>query len=232
MSVTRANCLARDFYHRPPAIVAKDLLGKVVYRQTAEGLCSGRIVETEAYEGHTDPAAHTYRGPTPRNAAMFGPPGHAYVYAIHSRWCMNTVTESEGIGTGVLIRAIEPLGGLHLMMQRRSLSLLVRRAKLTSRDSTGRLLAFDHTAEELIFKPTDLCRGPARLCEALSVNRELDGWDLTLGEQLWVEHDPDYRLALRQIARSPRIGISSAQDRLLRFFVRDNRFVSGKRTTT
>ena len=78
-------------------------------------------------------------------------------------------------------------------------------------------------------KPRDLCRGPARLCEALGITREKDGWDLTLGRELWIEEDPSFQLAPRMIARSPRIGISSAQDRLLRFYLRDNQFVSGKK---
>src|SRR6185503_1824685 len=140
-----------------------------------------------------------YRGQTPRNASMFGPPGHAYVYAIHSRWCLNAVTEPEGIATAVLIRAIEPLYGLELMAQRRSDSLLARRARLaekgagvfgvidpsTPTDSSRQRLPTPSLP--LLLKPRDLCRGPARLCEALAINRQQDGWDLTLGRDLWIE---------------------------------------------
>ena len=209
--------LHRDFYDRPSATVARDLLGKILWRDSAEGRCGGRIVEVEAYEGTRDSAAHSFRGKTVRNASMFGPPGHAYVYMIHSRWCLNAVTEAEGIATAVLIRAIEPLAGLELMLQRRSESLFSRRARFAKKGSLPILL-----------KPRDLCRGPARLCEALAVTRQQDGWDFTLGRELWMEADPDFTLPTRQIARSPRIGISTAQDRLLRFYVKGNPFVSGR----
>jgi DNA-3-methyladenine glycosylase len=241
------NMILRDFYNRPSAKVARDLLGKLLWRETPEGRCGGRIVEVEAYEGVTDSAAHSFRGKTQRNASMFGPPGHAYVYTIHSRWCLNAVTEPEGVATAVLIRAIEPLFGLELMAQRRSESLLARRARLAEKTkepkgsgvfrdkgssimSNSRHERLPTPSLPILLKPRDLCRGPARLCEALAITRQQDGWDLTLGRELWIEDDPSFRLAPRQIARSPRIGISTAQERLLRFYLRSNHFVSGVRT--
>jgi len=217
--------LPRDFYDRPPAKIARDLLGKLLWRETPEGICGGRIVEVEAYEGAKDSAAHSYRGKTPRNGSMFGPPGHAYVYAIHSRWCLNAVTEPEGVATAVLIRAIEPLFGLELMTRRRSQSLLARRARLAEKAKGS-----SPPSPAILIKPRDLCRGPACLCEALAINRRQDGWDLTLGSGLWIEADPGFKLASRQITRSPRIGISTARERLLRFHVRSNQFVSGSRS--
>lgn len=223
MSVNRI--LPRDFYDRPSAKVARDLLGKLLWRETAEGKCGGRIVEVEAYEGATDSAAHSFRGKTPRNASMFGPPGHAYVYAIHSRWCVNVVTEPEGVATAVLIRAIEPLFGLELMAKRRSESLLARRERLAARNSVQPR----GPAVELIIPPRDLCRGPARLCEALAINRQQDGLDLTLGREIWIEDDPEFKLSPKMLRRSPRIGISTALEKLLRFFVANSPFVSGKR---
>src|SRR3982751_3544099 len=104
---------------------------------------------------------------------MFAPPGHAYVYAIHSRWCLNAVTEPAGVATAVLIRAIEPLYGLELMAQRRSESLLARRARLATRGpvSSRGPASSRGRAAELVIPPRDLCRGPARLCEALAITR-------------------------------------------------------------
>src|SRR5690606_29404774 len=104
--------LPRSFYGREPALVARELLGKRLLRQSPEGLTSGRIVETEAYLSSNDPACHATRGQTRKNTTMFGPAGHSYVYMIHSRWCLNAVTETVGKPSAVLIRAIEPLDGL------------------------------------------------------------------------------------------------------------------------
>jgi DNA-3-methyladenine glycosylase len=211
--------LPRSFYARDPVVVARGLLGKwlLAEEQTEDRednspptLVGGRIVEAEAYLSSRDSACHASRGMTPRCATMFGPAGHAYVYAIHSRWCLNAVTEEVGQGSAVLIRAIEPLLGIEAMRARRG--------------SDMRLL--------------DLARGPARLCEALGVARPLDGWDLTLGQRLWISDTPpiDEELAklagetrIPRIRRSRRIGVTSAQSRLLRFFWANCPFVSGAR---
>jgi DNA-3-methyladenine glycosylase len=193
--------LARDFYARHPAIVARELLGKRLIRASDDGaLVIGRIVETEAYLSSRDRACHANRGKTRRNATMFGPAGHAYVYMIHARWCLNAVTEEVGLGSAVLIRAIEPIDGIELMQARRS--------------------------TEVLF---DLARGPARLCQALDVTKRHDGWDLTRGEELWIAEDPAINGTPQKITRSGRIGISAAQHRLLRFYLAGNRYVSGRR---
>jgi DNA-3-methyladenine glycosylase len=192
--------LPRSFYDRPVAEVARGLLGMHLWRETAEGLVGGRIVETEAYLAAGDPACHAARGQTRRNATMFGPPGHAYVYSIHSRWCLNAVTEPEGVASAVLIRAIEPLIGLPLMSSRRRTE-----------------------------RPLDLARGPARLCEALGLDRRLDGWDLTLGEELWIAPG-ERRTSEDEIAISPRVGVTSAHGLPLRFYLAGCKFVSGKRS--
>jgi DNA-3-methyladenine glycosylase len=157
-------------------------------------------VEVEAYLSRRDPACHASRGMTRRNATMFGPAGRAYVYMIHSRWCLNAVTESEGIGSAVLIRALEPLEGIELMQSRRGVE-----------------------------RQVDLARGPARLCEALDVTKRYDGWDLTAGRELWIAADPSLNAAPLRIVRSGRIGISSARNRLLRFYVAGSPHVSGRR---
>jgi DNA-3-methyladenine glycosylase len=192
--------LPRSFYARDPAVVARELIGKRLVRLAPEGICGGRIVETEAYLSSRDPACHANRGMTPRNAAMFGPPGHAYVYMIHAKWCFNCVTEEIGLGSAVLIRALEPLDGLPLMHERR-----------------GR--------ENVL----DLTRGPARLCQALAIDRSHNTHDLTTGSELWIEDEESLNGTPLKILRSPRIGISSAQHRLLRFCLAESRFVSGRR---
>jgi DNA-3-methyladenine glycosylase len=192
--------LPRSFYDRDPIAVAQALLGKLLLRRTAAGLTGGRIVETEAYLAQHDPACHAARGRTRKNASMFGPPGHAYVYPIHARYCFNVVTEPEEVASAVLIRAIEPLAGLALMQQRRGRGAL-----------------------------RELANGPAKLCEALAIDRQLDGWDLTLGRQLWIAEDDAAAPPASSIVQSPRIGVTSAHDLPLRFFLRDSPFVSGRK---
>lgn len=193
---TTIPALPAAFYDRDPIHVARELIGKRLVRRTDDGLTAGWIVETEAYLACNDPACHAARGKTRRNAAMFGPPGTAYVYAIHSRWCFNVVTEREGTPSAVLIRAIEPTLGRDLMAGRRGVD-----------------------------RPHEFARGPAKLCAALAIDRTFDGHDLTRGKALWIEDfmSGAERFA---VAVSPRIGISSARELPLRFFAADNRYVS------
>jgi DNA-3-methyladenine glycosylase len=137
--------ISRDFFARSVHDVAAELIGVTVL----VGGVGGRIVETEAYD-HEDPAAHGYRGRTERNASMFGPAGHAYVYRSYGiHWCVNFVCEGEGVAAAVLIRALEPTHGLETMRARRGVD-----------------------AERL------LCSGPGRLCQALAITRAHDGLPL------------------------------------------------------
>ena len=191
--------LTREFYERDPVEVARELIGKHLVRRTSQGLCSGVIVETEAYLASGDPASHSYRGRTRKNATMFGRAGLLYVYPIHGRHCLNAVTESRGIASAVLIRAVRPLRGIELMQQRRQCP------------------------------PLDLARGPARLCEAFAVDRRLDGWDLTRGTCIWIEQPDDDSVRDQQIAVSPRIGVTSGHGLELRFFRKGSPYVSGPR---
>ena len=126
-------------------MVARELLGKVLLRKLRGQWLGGRIVETEAYLAAGDPASHSAAGKKRSNAAMFGPPGTLYVYPIHARFCMNAVTEKEGTGSAILIRAIEPIWGMERMHEHRGTD-----------------------------DPRRLTRGPAMLCQALQVDRALD----------------------------------------------------------
>jgi DNA-3-methyladenine glycosylase len=193
--------LPRTFYDRDPVLVARELLGKTLVRRTAAGQCTGRIVETEAYLAAGDTSSHSHRGQTRKNATMFGPPGFLYVYSIHSRYCMNVVTEGEGVASAILLRAVEPLEGVALMQRRRGHSKLL-----------------------------DLTRGPARLCEAFDVDRTMDGWDLTSGTRIWLTESTADETARTTIEVSRRIGVTSAHDLMLRFFHSNCRFVSGRRS--
>lgn len=147
--MSRYRRLRRSELPEDTTSLARCLLGRIVVRETAEGLLAGRIVETEAYLPG-DPASHAYRGPSRRNRSMFLRRGHAYVYQIYGlQYCMNVTSEVEEIGAAVLVRALEPLEGLEAMRARRK----------TLRDR-------------------DLLRGPGRLTQGLGIGPELDGVDL------------------------------------------------------
>ena len=190
------------FYARPTLEVARDLIGKTLSRRTAEGVTAGVIVETEAYVAAIDPAAHGYRGKTPRNAVMFGPPGRAYVYFTYGmHHCLNIVTEGEGVAAAVLLRALEPTAGIALMRSRRGERIADR----------------------------DLARGPGRLCAALALTLADNGLDLC-GDALWLEDTPDFP-PNAPIAATPRIGIAQAADWPWRFVLADSPWVSGRKVT-
>lgn len=188
--------LPRSFYARPTEVVARELLGKVLVRRTRHGVVSGRIVETEAYLGANDRAAHAWHGLTPRTRVLFGPPGRAYVYLIYGMYeCLNIVAEPEGIAGCVLIRALEPLEGLEAMRRRRPGARRVE----------------------------DLANGPGKLTLALGITRRHNGADLTRGPLL--VRDSLFKCSF-ETGVSSRIGITHCADWPLRFFVLGNRFVS------
>jgi DNA-3-methyladenine glycosylase len=183
--------IAKIDFAAPSVEVARRLIGAIV---RVDGV-GGRIVETEAYD-RADPASHSYAGPTPRNATMFGPPGHAYVYRSYGlHWCLNFVCREAGHGAGVLIRAIEPLFGLDVMRERRGL----QEAHL-------------------------LCAGPGRVGQALGITRTLDGASLAAPPfDLSAASSDGPRPS---IARGPRIGISKAPDVPWRFGLKGSRYLS------
>ena len=186
--------LTEEFFNRPTLEVARDMLGTILVHNSPGGKTSGIVVETEAYLGD-DPACHASRGKTRRNATMFGPPGRAYVYLVYGiHYCFNAVTMPPGIGEAVLVRALEPVEGVNIMKKRRGIDDI-------------RLL----------------CSGPARLCQAMGLDKQFDGIGLT-----------DSCLHLRQGATPPkiltttRVGISRGQELPYRFYIAGSRWISRK----
>ena len=183
--------------------MSRELLGKVLVRHGVQALLTARVVEVEAYLGEKDPAAHAAAGRTLRNAVLFGPPGHAYVYFIYgNHYCLNVSCEPEGKAGSVLFRALEPLSGVEEMAHARGITV--------------------HGAADL----PKLTRGPGCLAEAFGITRARDnGCDLTsCTSSLWIGEDG--QLASR-IRVTPRIGITKAADRRLRYILAGNPFVSG-----
>lgn len=194
--------LPKSFYLQDTITVARELLGCVLWRRLGDDLLAARIVECEAYLGANDMASHARRGlRSERNASMYLEGGHAYVYFTYGmHWCLNVVTAESDIAEAVLLRAAEPLRGID--------SIRARRPKAK--------------------KEWDLMNGPGKLCQALDVDRRLDGESLS-GDTLWLtgrDIDPP------DISVSPRIGVDNAADAAhwpLRFFIRGNRYVSAYR---
>lgn len=193
--------LTRDFYERETITVAKELLGKVLVRNTPSGITKGIIVETEAYLGPKDAAAHSYKSKKEgRTNVQYGPGGFAYVYLIYGMYyCMNIVTEREQVPEVVLLRALEPTHGIPLMESRRKTDKL-----------------------------KNLCSGPGKLCMAMGIDKSCYGMDLCKNE-LYVEDAP--ALHSSEIVPSKRINIDyagEAKDYLWRYTIKDNKFVSVK----
>lgn len=196
--------LPREFYARDTLTVACELLGKRLVRLDEGMRLAGRITEVEAYIGEDDRASHASPGPTARNAPMYGPPGHTYVYLIYGvHHCLNVVTEREGFPAAILIRAIEPLEGLTIIQQRRGLQ----------------------------GPPRALTCGPGRVCQALDIDRSLNTCDLCAPDaRLWIEDASP--IPEKQIARSPRIGVRGDPQALAtrwRFYIRHSAWLSGSR---
>jgi DNA-3-methyladenine glycosylase len=192
--------LARSFFEHSPDRVARALLGKLIVRRDGPELLEGRIVETEAYCGMDDPAAHSFAGRTARTEVLFGPPGHAYVYLIYGmHYCLNVSCEPEGQPGCALIRALEPVAGLARMAELRGLPPDARAALLAN--------------------------GPGKLCRALGVTRLAhNGVDVT--DQCSSLVFTDDGEAPAEVVVGPRVGIRKAVDRPARFYVAGSAFVS------
>ena len=195
--------LPRDFYARPTLEVAADLIGKVLVHETARGITSGIIVETEAYIGESDPACHAAPGPTVRNAPLYGPPGFAYVYLNYGiHYLVNAVTEPEGSPAAVLIRALEPLEGQAMMRRRRQAA-----ASLPA---------------------SSLCRGPGNLSRALGISLKHNRSDLT-HSPLRIE---DRGLVRREVVWGPRVGINVGVEHAWRCYAAGSEAISAFKTGT
>jgi DNA-3-methyladenine glycosylase len=193
-----AMILPPDFYRRDTTSIAKDLLGTYLVHDSRQGRTVGRIVEAEAYLFENDPACHAHKGKTKRNAAMFGPPGHAYIYFIYGMYhCFNVVTAPEGVGEAVLIRALEPVEGLPLMQKRRGAHAL-----------------------------HNLCNGPGKLVIAMGMTHKLNHAPLFDGPlTIWDRKSFGGQGKFETVA-AKRIGISVAAELPLRFLIEGNEFVS------
>jgi DNA-3-methyladenine glycosylase len=193
--------LPRSFFASPPTVVAPELLGRILVRILPDGTrLAARLVEVEAY-GPKDPASHAYRGPTPRNLVMFGPPGRLYVYFTYGmHFCSNVVTGHDGEGSAVLLRAAEPIEGLDVMADRRGVDV-----------------------------PNRLCGGPGRLTQAFGIGRPENGVDLARDGSLHLRAGEP--LVRRRIARSTRVGVNVGIEPRWRFFERGSAYVSPGRPT-
>ena len=197
-----------QFFNRDPRLVARALLGKLLVRKTPRGILAGRIVETEAYLGQGDAAAHAAAGKTARNSVLFGPPGHAYVYFIYgNHYCLNVSCLPDGVPGCVLFRALEPVAGIEQMAEARGIELPIES---------------DLKKISLLKK---LSSGPGRMSEALEITRKRDnGKSLVSARSDLRLVDDGYRV--RRVTVTPRIGIVKSAERPLRYFIAGNPFVS------
>jgi DNA-3-methyladenine glycosylase len=202
-----AKLLRRAFFNRDPRVVARELLGKLIVRREGSKRLAGRIVEVEAYLGAGDLAAHAAAGHTARNAVLWGPPGHAYIYFIYGvHYCLNISCLPAGVAGCVLIRALEPVSGLREMAEARALADM----DLTSMRDLRKLAS-----------------GPGRLCEALGITRPRDNDKDMLSSKSDLQVMSD-GFRVDEVAVTQRIGITKATELPLRYVIAGNRFVSIK----
>jgi DNA-3-methyladenine glycosylase len=214
--VRQAGLLSAAFFDRDPRRVARALLGKLLIRRIGGTVLAGRIVETEAYLGEGDLAAHSASGRTDRNSVLFGPPGYAYVYFIYgNHYCLNVSCLPDGIAGGVLFRAMEPIAGIKEMAKARGMTLT--KSQLNESDSSKKISWLRKIGS-----------GPGRMCEALGVTRERDNGKSFFSARSDLRiTDDGYRVS--RVAVTKRIGITKSANHPLRYIIRGNPFVSGTR---
>ena len=209
--------LPREFFDRPSTEVAPDLLGCVLWHDSAAGQVAVRLAEVEAYQGRSDPASHAFRGQTARNAVMFGAPGYAYVYFTYGmHFCVNLVCQPAGQAEAVLIRAGQVIEGGEL-------AALRRRGRTADLSSDLAVAGADGSRR---IREVDLARGPGRLCQALGIDRSLDGADVCGPDSLLGIGPRTAAISPEQIRTGPRVGISQAADRPWRYWLADDGHVS------
>jgi DNA-3-methyladenine glycosylase len=227
--------LPREFFDRPSVAVAPDLLGCLLSRETAEGLVTVRLTEVEAYLGEKDPASHAFHGRTARNAVMYGPSGHAYVYFTYGmHFCVNLVCQPEGHASAVLLRAGLVIEGAALASARRYGPAAPSEGASAPAGADGQSAgtgrpARPGRARRTVPREIDLARGPARLCEALAIDRAQDGADVCVpGSPLrvYAAQNPVPEAA---ISAGPRVGVSRAADVAWRFWITGDPAVSAYR---
>jgi DNA-3-methyladenine glycosylase len=188
--------LKRTFYTRDTVTVAKELLGKYIFKKSGKGFLCGRIVETEAYLGDEDPACHAFRKVTKRNEPMFEDGGIAYVYFIYGNYyCFNAVTEKQGTGSAVLIRGVEPVSGIQAMRKNRG----------------------------VIRRECDLTNGPSKFCLAFNIDKK-DNWEDLTKERIFISKSKKKESITVSVAK--RIGIKEGADLPYRYFIKDNPYVT------
>jgi DNA-3-methyladenine glycosylase len=250
----RVTLLKADFFNRDPRRLARALLGKLLVRKTPRGILAGRIVETEAYLGKGDAAAHAAAGRTPRNSVLFGPPGHAYVYFIYgNHHCLNVSCLPDGVPGCVLFRALEPVAGIEQMAEARGIVLVWGRAPspvqaertgapvkpgvgLTGWRSSAvaggpgnsRFALAKESDPNKISLLKKISSGPGRLTEALEITRERDnGKSLVSARSDLQIVDDAYRV--RRVIVTTRVGIAKSAEQPLRYFIAGNPFVSRRK---
>ena len=242
----RVTLLKANFFNRDPRRVARALLGKLLVRITPRGILAGRIVETEAYLGKGDAAAHAAAGRTPRNSVLFGPPGHAYVYFIYgNHYCLNVSCLPDGVPGCVLVRALEPVAGIKQMAKARGIELVWGRAPSQACPERSRRVQAERSSavrgghrnsgstipQELDRKTISLLKkissGPGRLTEALQITRERDNGESLVSARSDLQIvDDAYRV--RRVIVTTRVGIAKSAEQPLRYFIAGDPFVSGR----